>query len=153
METNDEKNVSVAKIARLIKGIKFAMLTTEENDGSLRSRPMATQQIEFDGNLWFFTDESTKKCSEIKHHQEVNVSFSDQINNVYISISGKAEIVHDKNKMKELWSPFYKTWFPDELNDKDLALLKINVEKSEYWDSPSSKMVILGGFKKELIKK
>ncbi len=152
MGVNEERKLSTTKIAQLIKGIKFAMLTTEQDDGSLRSRPMATQQTEFEGSLWFFTDESTRKCNEIKHHQAVNVSFSDQINNVYISISGKAELVHDKKKMEELWSPFYKTWFPEELNDPDLTLLKINVEKAEYWDSPSSKMVVLGGFKKELVK-
>jgi general stress protein 26 len=44
-----------AKLGELIKGIRVAQLTTVEDDGSLRSRPMGTQDIEFDGTLWFFT--------------------------------------------------------------------------------------------------
>jgi general stress protein 26 len=36
---------TAGKLAELIKDIKIAMLTTVADDGSLRSRPMATQNI------------------------------------------------------------------------------------------------------------
>jgi general stress protein 26 len=39
-----------------------------------------------------------------------------------------------------------KAWFPDGLDDPDLALLRVHVEAAEYWDSPSSTMVHIVGF-------
>jgi len=145
---NTDRDASVEKLRELIKDIKFAMLTTAEDDGTLRSRPMATQQIEFDGDLWFFTNASAPKVDEIRHDQHVNVSFSSPEDQRYVSVSGKAQVVRDRQKAEELWNPFYKAWFPGGLDDPDLALLKIPIDKAEYWDSPSSPVVHLFGFVK-----
>ncbi|MGH9631698.1 MAG: pyridoxamine 5'-phosphate oxidase family protein [Bryobacteraceae bacterium] len=127
----------VKKLAEMIKDIPVAMLTTVEKDGSLRSRPMATQNAEFDGELWFFTDVNTAKTSEIDKDHHVNVSYASPENNRYVSVSGLARVTRDRKKAEELWSPLYKAWFPKGLDDPDLALLKVQVNKAEYWDSPS----------------
>lgn len=152
MSNNLSRKESIEKIRSLIKDIKFAMLTTEEDDGSLRSRPMATQQSEFDGTLWFFTAKNATKVKEVDHHHEVNVSYSDTDKKVFVSVSGYAELIEDKQKIKELWNPLYQAWFPDGLDDPELALLKVNVYKAEYWDSDISKMVALAGFIKSKIR-
>jgi general stress protein 26 len=148
-ETSDE----VKKIAEIIKSIKFAMLTTASEDGSLRSRPMATQQVEFDGDLWFFTREDSGKVSEAEQRHEVNVSFADPDKGKYVSTSGEAEIVKDREKMKELWKPIFKTFFPQGLEDPELALLKVNVRQAEYWDSASTSIGRAIDFAKAYIKK
>ena len=148
MMNDKDRDETIKKLRELIKDIKFAMLTTAGDDGSLRSRPMATQQTEFDGDLWFFTNASAPKVDEIRHDQHVNVSFSSPEDHRYVSVSGKAQIVRDRKKAEELWNPFYKAWFPEGLDDPDLALLKVPVEKAEYWDSPSSPVVHLIGFVK-----
>ena len=140
----------VEKLRDLIKGIKFAMLTTEDETGDLRSRPMVVQETEFDGDLWFFTDASSPKVAEIRQHQKVNVSLSDPDRKSFVSVSGTAQLVRDRKKAEELWNPAYKAWFPDGLDDPNLALLKVNVEKAEYWDSPGSAVVHLAGFVKAL---
>lgn len=140
----------IEKIRDLIKGISFAMLTTVDEDGSLRSRPMQTQETEFDGELWFFTGASTPKVGEVQRDQRVNLSYADPDDNRYVSLSGTAALVLDRAKMKELWKPVLKAWFPGGLEDPELALLRVKVEKAEYWDSPSSKMVQLAGFLKAI---
>lgn len=144
-------NGDMEKLGELIKGIKFAMFTTVDSDGSLRSRPMATQETEFDGTLWFFTDKTTPKVSEVEKEHHVNVSYADPDDNRYVSVSGRAEMVDDKKKMEELWTPAIKAWFPDGLEDPRITLVKVDVEKAEYWDSPSSTLVQLAGFAKALI--
>lgn len=128
----------IKKIADMIKGIKFAMLTTVEEDGALHSRPMTTQDTEFDGDLWFFTRADAPKVSEAEQHREVNVAFSDPEHSKYLSASGTAIMIRDRAKIEELWKPIYKTFFPEGLEDPQLALLKISVRRAEYWDSPSS---------------
>lgn len=144
------RNESVKKLGAMIADIDFAMLTTAEEDGTLRSRPMSTQQVEFDGDLWFFTRASSPKVEEVEREQHVNVSYAKPEAQRYVSVSGKARLVRDAAKIKELWSPVLKAWFPKGPDDPDLALLKVSVEQAEYWDSPSSKMMHLVGFVKAL---
>jgi general stress protein 26 len=136
-QTND-RTESIAKLNELIKDIEIAMLTTYEKDGSLHSRPMATQKVEFDGLLWFFTRASSHKVQEIERDHHVNVAYSAPDKQRYVSVSGMARLVKDRPKMEELWNTVYKAWFHDGLDDADLALLKVSVEHAEYWDSPSS---------------
>ena len=140
----------IEKLAGLIKDVKIAMLTTVDHDGSLRSRPMATQKAKFDGTLWFFTHASSPKIDEVDQTHEVNLSYASPDDNTYVSVSGTAQLVRDAAKSKELWNPILKAWFPKGLDDPDQALLHVNVNKAEYWDSPSSTMVHIAGFVKAI---
>jgi len=132
---------AVKKLGRLIQDIQFAMMTTVEPDGSLRSRPMATHQDhgkDFDGILWFFTKADAPKADEVRKDEHVALSYSSPEQSKYVSVSGTAMLVRDKLKAKELWDPKYKAWFPKGLDDPELALLRVAVVKAEYWDVPPS---------------
>lgn len=146
----DKKKEAVEKLNELIKDVRVAMLTTIDK-GVLRSRPMQTQEFEFDGDLWFFTSADTHKTDEIEKDRRVNVSYAAPDENTYISVSGAAEIVKNRAKIEELWNPVYKAWFPKGLDDPNLCLLKISVEQAEYWDSSSSALVEIAGFVKALV--
>ena len=134
-----EHNSDFEKLKEMIKDIDLCMLTTVDESGSLHSRPMSlNSDVDNSGNLWFFTSSNSHKASEIEQMSKVNVSFVDTKDQRYISISGNAELVQDRQRIKELWKPILKAWFPDGPDQPDVALLKVNVEKAEYWDSPSS---------------
>lgn len=127
------------KLRELVKDIDFCMLTTVDEGGDLHSRPMSSNgDIDEDGDLWFFTSASSHKVSEIEKLPKVNVSFADPDNQRYISVSGTAQLVRDRAKIDELWRPEFKIWFPEGKDDPEVALLRVNLEKAEYWDSPSS---------------
>lgn len=148
MEHEKDRGEAIKKLNELIKDIKFAMLTTVDEEGYLRSRPMATQKEEFDGTLWFFTDLQSSKSHEIDHEHQVNVTYAEPSDQRYVSLSGLGRIVRDKERAKQLWTPMLKAFFPQGLDDPNLALLKIDIHKAEYWDSPSSKAVALFGYLK-----
>ena len=135
---NSEHDSEIKKLAEIIKSIKFAMLTTVEEDGAVHSRPMATQEIDFDGDLWFFTRADSTKVSETNQHRQVNVAFADPEKNKFVSASGLGTLVRDREKIEKLWKPVYKTFFPEGLEDPEIALFKVSVEWAEYWDSASS---------------
>jgi general stress protein 26 len=141
----------VKKLAKLIKGVEVAMLTTQDDDGTFRSRPMAATQTEFDGTLWFFTQASSHKVHEIDREHQVNLSYADPGGNRYVSVSGLATLVRDRAKIDQLWSPVLKAWFPDGKDDPDIALLRVEVSKAEYWDTPSSTLVRLVGFTRAML--
>lgn len=127
------------KLRDMVKGIDFCMLTTIDENGDLHSRPMSSNgEIDPNGDVWFFTGVSSLKVSEIANSPKVNVSFADPKNQHYISITGRAQLVRDRKKIEELWKPEFKMWFPEGKDDPEVALLRISLEKAEYWDSPSS---------------
>ena len=151
MENTKTRQEAIEKLNGLIEDIDFAMLTTVDTDGVLRSRPMSTQEAEFDGTLWFFTSDKTHKTEEIEKDNRVNLSYAKPGDNVYVSASGTASIVKDKAKMEELWNPILKAWFPEGLDTPGICLLKVDVEQAEYWDSSSSTLVQIAGFVKAMV--
>jgi general stress protein 26 len=146
----ETKAETFEKLNFLIKDIKIAMITTID-EGVLRSRPMATQEAEFNGELWFFTSKQTHKAEEIKKDGRVNVSYSAPEDNRYVSLSGTAELVDDREKIEELWNSLYLAWFPKGLEDPNIILLKITVEHAEYWDATSNTLVEAFGLLKSLV--
>ena len=145
MKTKQQLDERLRRLGQMIEGFNVAMLTTVAEDGSLHSRPMATQYANFDGTLWFFTHAHAHKAGDVARYQKVNISYIDPDKERYISISGQAELVRDREKIQAIWNPTYKTWFPQGLQDPDLALLKISLEQAEYWDSQADTMAQIIG--------
>ena len=136
----DSRQESIKKLGELIKDVETAMLTTMDW-GVLRSRPMATQDFDFDGDLWFFTSLETHKVEEIEKDRRVNLSYAAPDKNTYVSVTGTATIVKDRAKIDEYWSPINKAWFPEGKDDPNLVLLKVDVEQAEYWEYSSGVLV------------
>ncbi|MBC7467496.1 MAG: pyridoxamine 5'-phosphate oxidase family protein [Bdellovibrio sp.] len=132
------------KLAEIIKDIDIAMLTTVDEKGFLRSRPMATQEMAADGTLYFFMDTSSPKVEEISSTNQVNLVYSQPDDHRYVSISGRAVVNKNKAKMKELWKPTLKAWFPEGLEDPTLGLLQVTVEQAEYWDYAGTVTEVIG---------
>lgn len=127
------KQEELETLRDLIKDVDTAMLTTVSDEG-LVSRPMKTQEVEFDGDLWFFTKKETDKYREILHEKDVNVAY---VGKSYVSVRGRAEIVDDLAKKKELWSKAYEKIMQTTYDDPDVILIKVQAEAAEYWESGS----------------
>jgi general stress protein 26 len=130
------------KLETMIKDIGVAMITTRRPDGGLHSRPMAVPKHAFDGDLWFFTAGDSLKAQEVAESSQVNVSFAEPKSERYVSISGRAGVVHDRTRAEAMWTPLLKGWFPAGLDDPRLALLRVEVEHAEYWDAKGSQMLV-----------
>jgi len=140
------------KVKELIKDARICMLATMTSDGRHVSRPMAVQDVEFDGDLWFFAYSDSDLVEQVRAYPQVNVSISDSKQNAWVSLSGAAEQVDDPAKAKELWNPILKAWFPDGLETPTLTLVKVHADTAEYWDSAhSSKVVTLLGYVKAAV--
>jgi general stress protein 26 len=138
MTTTTDKNQQIHQLRRLIQDIDSGMLTTVDADGSLHGRPMYKGgDIDFEGRLWFFTHGRSHKVIEIEQCQQVGVTFASSPKHCYVSISGTAQLVRDPNQLQQLWKPELQTWFPQGLNEPDIALLKVTIKRVDYWDSRS----------------
>ncbi|MFL5320445.1 MAG: pyridoxamine 5'-phosphate oxidase family protein [Myxococcaceae bacterium] len=136
-----DKTQAVERVRSLIGRFRVAMMTTVDGGGVLRSRPMVVQDIDDDGNLWFFTSKSTEKVQDAIKDSRVSVAFVDERRELFVSLSGEAEIIDDAEREHQLWTPELRAWFPDGVDAPDLVLVKVRVEHVEAWDSPKSTMV------------
>jgi general stress protein 26 len=136
----------VKKVADLLSDMRFAMLTTVDADGTLISRPMAVQEVEFDGDLWFFAEEGSRKVRHVQTLPKVHASFSS--GSTWVSVAGTATVVRDRAKNKELWNAGVEAWFPDGPDSGTVVLLKVRAETAEYWNTPGGRLATLVSFAK-----
>ncbi|MBC7447842.1 MAG: pyridoxamine 5'-phosphate oxidase family protein [Hymenobacteraceae bacterium] len=131
----------LSKLIEKIKDQRYAMLTTADEQGHLHARPMYTQEPDESGVLWFFTDKESAKVHEVQRESQVGVAYGHPGKNLYVSVTGTARVVLDRAKIDELWSEELKAWFPKGKDDPSVALLRVDIERGEYWDSPSNVLV------------
>jgi general stress protein 26 len=125
-----------AKVGQLIRDIRVALLTTMDLDGNFHTRPVQTLQVESDQALWFFTDWSSSKVDELRRDVRVSLGYADPVKHVYCAVSGLANLSRDIEKAKQLWSVEQRAYYPDGPEDKRLALLRVKIERAEYWIAP-----------------
>jgi general stress protein 26 len=130
-------------LSKRVKDVKFGMFTTSDDENRMTSRPLTLQQIDDAGTMWFFVSDEEEFTTHLLGNPSVNVSFADVDDHLYVSVAGRAELVRDRAKMEQLWKPAVKAWFPEGLDDPHLALLEVQIQSAEYWDTGNSKMVSL----------
>ena len=121
------------KLMGILKSFRNAMLVTQGQDKTLRSRPMALLKVEDNGDCWFMTGFDSGKIDEIGQNPMVNVSLQDD--RKFLSLSGQAVITRDRQKLEELWSEHMKVFFPRGKEDPNLALICVSPSEGEFWDN------------------
>lgn len=139
MNIYHQQHDTMKKVAELVKGINVCMLTAGSG-GRLISHPMNPLELDEHGDFWFFASHQAAGQLDLSF---VNIAFSDEDRAIYISLSGKAELVRDQHRIDELWTPMVKPWFSQGKDDPDLVLMKFSTHTAAYWDAKSSKMVRL----------
>jgi general stress protein 26 len=124
------------ELSRLIRDIGVGLLTTLDGEGRLHTRPVQTLLAEADRTLWFFTDWSTPKVDELRHDIRASLGYADPAAHRYVAASGSGRLFRDLKKAEELWSIEQRAYYPDGPGDERLALLRVDIERAEYWIAP-----------------
>ena len=143
----DEK---LQKLHELIENIETAMFTTRRADGRLVSRPMATQKRASGADLWFVTMRGSEKLDEIRRDDQVNLAYFKDRTKEWVSVSGRAKIVEDRAKIRELYAPDWRAWFGDEGGEQDgtpddprMVLIGVDVELAMFLEINKPQPVVL----------
>jgi general stress protein 26 len=141
-------DAAIAKIRTLLPKFKSAMLVTHTPTGEMHVRPMGLQGDGsiFGGVLWFFVDDRSRKVSESAGSAPVSVICQSDEHSAYLHLTGTATAVRDQVKMRELYSPIIKTWFPDGMEDPHLTLIRFEATGGEYWASPGGTLQVAAAF-------
>ena len=140
MEKHLSDKEALTKFTKLVNDINVCMFITENKDDE-HTRPMSTIEVEQNGTLWFFTDIRSIKVEEVATQREVHLVFAHPGKESYIDVWGTANVITDKQSVKDKWSPIVKAWFPKGVDDPNIALLKVNPYDVYYWDAETGKMI------------
>ena len=128
------------KVKELVSRSRVGMLGTLEA-GFMKFRPMSHVDIDDDGNIWFFASKDSWKAEDVQQNPTVQLIYVNESDSCYLSIDGTAHLSYDQQRMRELFNPFVKAWFPKGLKDPSLALLVVHPTEMEYWSNDDSKVL------------
>ncbi len=157
-DDNVSPTKKIEELYSLVEGIETAMLTSRKFDGMLISRPMATQEKRPGVDFWFVTSTETHKVDEIEAQPEVNLAYYNNKSREWVSVSGTARIVSDRDLIRTLYKPDWKAWFGDEggvrnggPNDPRLVLIEVEAHEATYLKSNEPRAVQMFKVAKALI--
>jgi general stress protein 26 len=134
----------------LVEDLDTAMMTTRRPDGHLRSRAMANQRLAPGADLWFVTSDGTAKLADLKADPHINLSYYRDSNREWMSVSGTAVISRDRAKIRELYAPDWKMWFPADgdprhgsAEDPRMVLIGVTVHAAEFLEINKPRPVLL----------
>jgi general stress protein 26 len=133
-------NTAIQKIKEIVKHAGTCMFVTNVSKFPLSARPMATIEVEDNGSIWFFSKDNSEKNQHISVDSKVQLFYENHSSSEYISVSGNAQIVRDKKKIEELWTPMARNWFKGP-EDPSCTLIKFIPDTGHYWDTKNNKMV------------
>ncbi|RYZ39916.1 MAG: pyridoxamine 5'-phosphate oxidase [Sphingobacteriales bacterium] len=143
MEKNLTREEALEKLKEIAEDIRFCMFATTDTSNFLYGRPMTTMQVDEQGDIWFFTSRESSAAQESSEQEKVCLNYANPASNNYLTVQGKASLVKDEVKMKELWNPTLKAWFPDGIDTPGIVLLRVSPEQAHYWDTDASRLQVL----------
>lgn len=141
------KKDNIDRVWDVIEKTSVCMLTTRFV-GGLRARPLEARPDRDASLIFFVTDIHSAKEDEIEAMPEVGLVFIDSNDKAYLSITGRASVLRDVDKIRAAWRKTDEVWWPGGPTDPDLCLLRIEPFTAELWDGPASATVTAFEFAK-----
>jgi general stress protein 26 len=139
-----QETSELKKVAELMRELDFCMFTTTTADNGMYARPMSNnREVEFDGDIWFFSGADTRKVDELARDPRVHLSYADPQRFCFISVDGVTKIVTDTDKKRELWHKDLERWFANGPEDDNVVLLKVRPSIIAYWTGDGDGQVTL----------
>jgi general stress protein 26 len=143
--------MNVSDISKAMRTLDICMLTTVTKKGLLISRPMSNNRdVEYDGNSYFFTTDDSDMVENISENPAVNLTYVDAVQQLYISVTGKAKLIKKREKLESHWVDELKQWYPQGLDQPGIVMIHVQARRIKYWDKMEEgevKKLLLSGKK------
>jgi general stress protein 26 len=133
-------DLSLDDISEKMRDIDFAVLSTRTAEGAIAARPMSNnRQVDFDGDSYFFTLDSTRSVADIRRDPQVGLAYQGKsgalgMKPFFITLEGRAELIQDKAQFADHWTKELDAWFKQGVDTPGLTLIKVNATRLHYWD-------------------
>lgn len=139
-DLSGEEAISQIKEIAEKAGVCF-FCTTASAPASVGARPMAVQQVDDAGRIWFLSPDDSYKNEEVGEDPEVTLYFQGSSHANFLVLHGTTSISRDREKIEELWNPLIKTWFTEGKDDPRITVLCFTPREGHYWDTKHGNLV------------
>src|SRR5687767_5466189 len=129
------------RVRAMIERAGVAILMNVNEKGTHSGRPMLPLLVLNDPHIYFLTHQSSRKVTQLAVRPQVGLSIIST--NCFIVVAGSAQLSRDRVLIQRLWSPTYRAWFPDGKDDREATVIRVAVERIDYWEPPSNRVVRL----------
>lgn len=126
---------------RYINAIGTCMMVTSA-DGTIRARPMRGLARPEANAIWFFADRHSLAAEDSVRASRACLTYADTKDQTYVSVSGAVSLVEDRETIADLSNAAVEAYFPDLPDNAEVVLLKFEPEIGEYWNAPSSPILL-----------
>lgn len=127
---------SMKSVAKMMADIDLCMFTTVASRGMTASRPMSNNSdVDYNGNSYFFTWSKSKLVRDITKNPHVSLAFigSKFFKKVFVSVSGKANVITDRRKMVDHWNKDLEIWFDKGIETPGVAMIHVKASHVKFW--------------------
>lgn len=133
---------AIEKIKNLAEAARICFFTTKSPDGETHSRPMALQEVDEDGVLWFLSAIDSQKEREIQSDDYVELYFLNNSAYEYIFVKGHAQVSQDKELIEKYWDSFANAWFEGK-DDPRISVIGVKATDGYYYETQENKVVAM----------
>jgi general stress protein 26 len=127
------------RVRALIERAGVAMLMNVDEHGTHVGRPMLPLFVPNDPHIYFLTHQSSRKVMQLAARPQVGLTISGA--HCHVVMAGSAYTSRDSELIRRLWSPTYRAWFPKGADDREAAVIRVVIERIDYWEPPASQVV------------
>lgn len=133
---------AIAKIRDLVEEAGNCFFCTNISTGQpFHTRPMAVQEVDDAGRLWFLSAVDSHKNDEVLDDPMVQLLFKGSGHSDMLMLYGRASVSADKERIEALWKPIMKTWFTGGKDDPRIRVIAVDPINGYYWDTKHNRAV------------
>ena len=127
---------AVERIREVVKKTESCFFCTAvSTGGSGATRPMAVQDVDDAGTLWFLSASDSRKNRELAGAPAARLFFQSSEHSGFLTLTGSATVTRDRKKIKDLWKPVLKVWFTEGEDDPRITVIRVRPSGGYYWDN------------------
>lgn len=105
-------------------------------DGQVR--PMTAQVDGDHGPIWFFAGRNSDFIRALGQSHRAIATFVSKSHDLFASVRGSLTLDNDRAVIDRFWNRYIAAYYPDGKDDPNLALVRLDAERAEIWESASS---------------
>ena len=137
MKKGEQMKEAIEKSRSLVKRSNIALLGTIGDDSFPNIKAMINAKHNGLKEIWFSTNTSSKRVSQLKINDKSCVYFVDFENWEGLMLVGRIEIKRDSESRKMLWEDDCERYYPLGVDDPDYSVLYFVAEYGSYYKSPN----------------
>jgi general stress protein 26 len=125
-------------VERALSRFEPAVLLTADGLGAIHASGLS------DGpgphTLWFLADARALLEWESHRRQIVTLSFQSPDERIFLTLSGRTEVVTDPPTVSRLWRPTFRRWFSGGAGDPRLLLVRFAPYDAEFYEATTGRV-------------